>query len=313
MTSDHLVYTPQRSLNFPHSEEVYHDLVMVVSVLPESQSMNTLVLDCQNVEYFDYSGVQMLISVKDFLIQHTGYHVPIQFVNLKSQLSNRVMRVDAYDPTRTSTDSVGSIASTLASSPPSSPQSETFSVRSSRSTSLSGSQYRPSFATSLTNSPSIMSLESDTTAVDSMATEDFRPPLIGQYRSLSYSHLQRKHSAPFFSQSYSQQLPANPVLLKNQEPEPKSSRLASFFTRFKSSPSPPSMKRNASVNNLNMQEPGTKSVGPKRSPSLKRFASKLSLTNASFSGAEGVLVVDQDALNHFPMEAAKGLKSIHGK
>ncbi|KAJ3027552.1 UNVERIFIED_CONTAM: hypothetical protein HDU68_003588, partial [Siphonaria sp. JEL0065] len=101
MTTDHLVYTPQRSLNFPHSDEVYQDLVTVVSVLPNSRSMSALVLDCQNVEYFDYSGVQMLISVKDFLFQLTGNHVSIQFVKLKPQLSNRVMRVDAYDPMRT--------------------------------------------------------------------------------------------------------------------------------------------------------------------------------------------------------------------
>ncbi|KAI9334743.1 hypothetical protein BDR26DRAFT_866690 [Obelidium mucronatum] len=152
-----LMFTPVESLKYPEAHNVFESLVSFVSSQEGSRQMSGLVLDCKNVEYIDYTGLQMLLCVKDFLAEHTGYHVPLHFHNPRPQHTNRLVRVNSYDPFNV--DSVEGSPMLSARSPsnnPSlqsggsptleslpSPTDASSSMRASRSDSLSQSTRRP--------------------------------------------------------------------------------------------------------------------------------------------------------------------------
>ncbi|KAI9334742.1 hypothetical protein BDR26DRAFT_920760 [Obelidium mucronatum] len=93
-----LLYTPVESLKYPEAHHVFEDLVSFVCSQVGSSQMSALVLDCQNVHYLDATGLEMLFAIKEFLADHTGFNVPIQFYNTKPQLLPHLTKVNSYDP-----------------------------------------------------------------------------------------------------------------------------------------------------------------------------------------------------------------------
>ncbi|KAJ3006970.1 UNVERIFIED_CONTAM: hypothetical protein HDU68_003774 [Siphonaria sp. JEL0065] len=87
-----IVHTPQDSLKYPEAHVVFESLTAFNQV-------TAIVLECTKVEYFDYTGVQTLIAVKDFL---ASLYVPIHFYNIKPEFTNRLIRISTYCPRRPS-------------------------------------------------------------------------------------------------------------------------------------------------------------------------------------------------------------------
>ncbi|KAJ3024513.1 UNVERIFIED_CONTAM: hypothetical protein HDU68_008050 [Siphonaria sp. JEL0065] len=93
-----LIFTPTESLKHPEAHTVISELNAFVLAQAGSTEVTALVLDLVNVEFLDYTGVQVLLAVKDFLAEHTGRHVPIHFYNAKPDHINRLARVSSYIP-----------------------------------------------------------------------------------------------------------------------------------------------------------------------------------------------------------------------
>ncbi|KAJ3019275.1 UNVERIFIED_CONTAM: hypothetical protein HDU68_010729 [Siphonaria sp. JEL0065] len=192
-----LFFTPQESLKYPEAHIVFESLVSFVSSLEGSLSMTGLVLDCKNVDYIDYTGLQMLLCVKDFLAEHTGYHVPLYFHNPRPQHTNRLTRVNSYDPF--STNTADALSPTLSTRTPSCNPSiqggspileslpsptEISSIRMARSDSLSQSTRRVAY-------PIIVNSPPSTISEDAVV-----PPSIDMSRTRSYSTTITSSSTP---------------------------------------------------------------------------------------------------------------------
>ncbi|KAJ3019274.1 UNVERIFIED_CONTAM: hypothetical protein HDU68_010728 [Siphonaria sp. JEL0065] len=93
-----VLYTPVESLKYPEAHHVFENLVVFVTSQIGSNQMTALVLDCQNVHHVDSTGLEMLICIKEFLADHTGFNIPIHFYNTKPHLLSQFGRVNSYDP-----------------------------------------------------------------------------------------------------------------------------------------------------------------------------------------------------------------------
>ncbi|KAI9334739.1 hypothetical protein BDR26DRAFT_920757 [Obelidium mucronatum] len=93
-----LLFSPKESLKYPEA----HSCLLTIRETIETQFFQkplfALILDCQHVEYVDYTGLQTLLAIKELLLYHTGFPVSIHFVNMRHHHLNQLLRVAAYTP-----------------------------------------------------------------------------------------------------------------------------------------------------------------------------------------------------------------------
>ncbi|KAJ3058882.1 hypothetical protein HDU98_005058 [Podochytrium sp. JEL0797] len=63
-----------------------------------SHLLAAVILDFTDVDFLDFTGIQTLFAIKDFLAIHTGRHIPLHFVNMRQSHMNRLIRVASYCP-----------------------------------------------------------------------------------------------------------------------------------------------------------------------------------------------------------------------
>ncbi|KAI9334744.1 hypothetical protein BDR26DRAFT_866692 [Obelidium mucronatum] len=338
-TNATLVYTPDQDLRFPDAHIVLDRLKEFVLSKPESQQMTTMVLDLEKIEYIDATGVQTLLATKDFLAHHTGHHVSLHFCNAKPHHMNRLIRISSHIPdcvksARSSTDSSPSLTANFSanSSPNNSPRLERRpsptdfppQMLRSRSSSLSiqhqsDSNRRPS-APSMFPQPVSLSLQ-PRASKPNLSSEDFS--FLGRARSNSQSsnlNLQPLRSkASMTSLSYNN--PASAFVFPDPSQKSVETHPTSTFSGFikvlrsKSSnlaqkllPQASSYTYYSSDSEDDQTNPFGGASMPLPPPPAKSIL-KRSGSNSSLANTNPGLVLDSEALSHFPIANAKALKT----
>ncbi|KAJ3024516.1 UNVERIFIED_CONTAM: hypothetical protein HDU68_008053 [Siphonaria sp. JEL0065] len=316
-----IVYSPQDSLKYPEAHVVFESLKAFICAQEGANQVTALVLECTKVEYVDYTGVQTLIAVKDFLASLTGWHVPIHFYNMKPEFMNRLIRISTYCPRRPSlpeepspeVPSSPASLSRASSSTGGSPFMESLpspydfppELRRKRSSSLSiANARRPSQSQAPAQSP----------------TTTQAPPPVLRSRS-SKGNLNSDGSSPSIRRS-----PSNSQGLRAK------SSLTSIVPTQEPSTKPVEMQRQNSVGaylKKLRQKSSQGKVGQQNGdlasddenpfhgstvawiPEDGTVKSVLRHSRSNSSIKSNSVMVDEEAMSHFPTGNAKGLKYFH--
>ncbi|KAJ3061546.1 hypothetical protein HDU98_002562 [Podochytrium sp. JEL0797] len=97
-TNGVLFYAPTQALRYPEAHNLLDAMKPAVFAFGPSHLLAAVILDFKDVEYLDFTGIQTLFAIKDFLAMHTGRHIPLHFVNMRQSHMNRLIRVASYCP-----------------------------------------------------------------------------------------------------------------------------------------------------------------------------------------------------------------------
>ncbi|KAJ3024515.1 UNVERIFIED_CONTAM: hypothetical protein HDU68_008052 [Siphonaria sp. JEL0065] len=320
------IYTPMESLKYPEAHNVFASFKDFILARSDSRQMTSLILDCKHVEYVDYTGVQTLLAIKEFLFEHTTRNIPIHFFNMKPQHLNRLIRVTSYVPGALQAESSTATVPSLTRNPSLNP-----SIASSNS---------PSFET--LSSPVEYSAgglrRSRSSSLQPLPNQFLRrpsPPFLGPIPSSlrsspsqsEFSTLSDQLQPRSRSNSTSSQMTNGPIR-KNSLPEPTSvplqqavdmqrgSSLGTFMKRLRQKSSnlavklmPQAEREYSSDSDSDFNPLG----GSKKFQALPEQPVKSILKRTPSNSSIGFagLVVDQEALSNFPVVNAKALKYFH--